>query len=461
MRDSSLAPTFTFIGKPNNGKSSIISVLTMDDRIEVSPTVGTTTTANRYSYIYKERPVAHFYDTPGFERAREIYRFIKRVQQEENFFGNRVFYEFIKKYENDESFTKDIEILKAILDSDFVVFVVNISQRFNLHVTGSELEILKKIDKPVLILFNQIEESSFQQEWEQNLIENGFEEFYMFNPLQSGYKEIEQLFEKLYTLKNNDIDKRYLEFILQTHKTHFQENINQSISIIADTILEILQYEYIYNFKERTLTSQQKGKVLEDFRKKIFSIEQIGRKKINEIWGYHQVQIKDIQTTIDAKENLHLGLTKEKLIALGMLGGATLTSPLALFDFGLSMLGGAVVGGVGAYFVSDKLFLGVLQNKRLIYSIEKKNVNVSLILIKRSLEHLYRVIQHGHANRETIVIPEDISQWKFGKAFDFSKEQTKKISKIHRAFIEDKETLEAKKELEALLQTLIQKELVI
>jgi len=461
MRDNSLAPTFTFIGKPNNGKSSIISVLTMDDRIEVSPTVGTTTVANRYSYIYKGESVAHFYDTPGFERAREIYRFIKGSTETQSYFGNRVFYEFIKEHEGDESFFKDIEILKAILDSDFIIFVINSSQKFNLHVTGNELEILKSIEKPVLILFNQIEKENFQTQWEENLQKFGFEEYFVFNPLKSGYSEIEKLFEKLYTLKKSDIDKRYLEFILKTHKKHFEENLNQSIIVIADMLLEMLQFEYIYRFTSSKLSTEQKQEALDRYRKKLFAIEQKRRKQINEIWGYHQIQIVDIQTSIDAKENLHLGLTKEKLVALGALGGATLTSPLAMFDFGISMIGGAVVGGVGAYYASDKLFLGILQNKKLIYTVEKKNVNVSFILIKRALEHLYRLVQHGHANREAIVIPEDISQWRFGEEFEFTKQQTKQITKIHQAFIEDKDALEAKKELEKLLKSLIEKELVV
>ncbi len=461
MRDKDLAPTFTFIGKPNNGKSSIISVLTMDDRIEVSPTVGTTTTANRYSYVYKERVVAHFYDTPGFERAREIYRFIKTKSQESEFFGNRIFYEFIKLHQNDDSFAKDIEILKAILDSDFIVFVVNVSQRFNLHVTGSELEILKHINKPVLILFNKIEEDDFQEEWENNLYERGFDEYVVFDPLRSGYKEIETLFYKLYTIKNSDIDQRYLEIILQTHKTHFKENLNHSISIISDMILEMLQFEYVYHFRTQDLSHSQKEEALMRYREKLFAIEQRRREDINKVWGYHQVKINDIQTTIDAKENLHLGLTKEKLIALGILGGATLTSPLAMFDFGISMVAGAVVGGIGAYYASDKLFFSVLQNKKLIYTIEKKNVNVTFILIKRALEHLYRLIQHGHANRDAIIIPEDISQWRFGEDFCFTKEELKKITKIHQSFIEDKETLLVKKEFEKLLLSLVEKELII
>ena len=43
MKDNiNSAPTFSVIGKPNHGKSSIISALMMDDRIQVSSNTGTT-----------------------------------------------------------------------------------------------------------------------------------------------------------------------------------------------------------------------------------------------------------------------------------------------------------------------------------------------------------------------------------------------------------------------------------
>lgn len=46
---------FAVIGKPNNGKSTIISTLTFDDRIEIADEIGTTKKSAKYLYNYMEK----------------------------------------------------------------------------------------------------------------------------------------------------------------------------------------------------------------------------------------------------------------------------------------------------------------------------------------------------------------------------------------------------------------------
>lgn len=56
--------TFAVIGKPNNGKSSIISTLTFDDRIEIADEIGTTKKSIKYSYKYNNQEICSYFDNP-------------------------------------------------------------------------------------------------------------------------------------------------------------------------------------------------------------------------------------------------------------------------------------------------------------------------------------------------------------------------------------------------------------
>jgi len=147
---------------------------------------------------------------------------------------------------------------------------------------------------------------------------------------------------------------------------------------------------------------------------------------------------------------------------LGVGAGAILGSPLAILDAGISSvifssIGGLVAGG-SAYLASDKFSSFIISKKSIIHKIDKRNYNVSFILLKRSLEHLDRLIKHGHANRTDIVIPKDSSEWKFNSEFSFGDEVEKKIAKIHSFIVNDENTVEVRDELSSIiLETINQK----
>ncbi len=450
------APTFAFIGKPNNGKSSIISALTFDDRIEISKEVGTTTTSQQYSYMYNSNVVCNFYDTPGFEQAKHIWNYIKK---DEDSYGHNSLREFMQEYKSQDSMKKDIEIVEAILDSDFIVFVINISQNYNQNVIGYELEIIKSLKKPLLILFNQIGDNENLDEWREKLKEYDLNNTHSINPLSSSYQNISNIYTSLYTIDSSLEDKLYLDQLLRTHRKHLEENKQNSSSEIAKMLVEILQYENIYKTSHEKITQDDKEKALHSYQNKIYEIENRYKKKIENIWGYYQVNVVDERPKIDSEQSIRLGLTKERLVALssvlGVGAGAILGSPLAILDAGISSvifssIGGLVAGG-SAYLASDKFSSFIISKKSIIHKIDKRNYNVSFILLKRSLEHLDRLIKHGHANRTDIVIPKDSSEWKFNSEFSFEDEVEKKIAKIHSSIVNDENTIEVRDELSSII----------
>jgi hypothetical protein len=186
------------------------------------------------------------------------------------------------------------------------------------------------------------------------------------------------------------------------------------------------------------------------------------------VWGYYQLKIKDTREEFDSKQNIELGLSRQRLLLLGIATGAgtaaTLTAPVSMFDMGLttaiSSTVGGTLGGVGAYIIGEKFHKFVISKKKIIYKVDKKAFNITIILLKRALEYLYRVIEHGHANRTDIIIPKKDDELKFNAEWNFSKSDIKNIIKIHRYIVKDEDTKKYVDELRELIQKLVYSEVI-
>jgi len=394
-----MAPKFVIIGKPNHGKSSLISVITMDDSIEISNRAGTTIEMNHYAYEYKNQEVIEFYDTPGFEMAEDIYEFL-----EEGYSIN----EFIEKYHNDDFYKKDIEILNAILKSDYIIFLINSSEMPDEDIIGYELSILQHIDKPKLFLFNQKKEKNYNKEWEHLLEEFGFnkDEIIYFNALKSGYAQIINLLKKMENITHSNN-------IIATFQEDFCFRIKKSIDYIVDMISEFYKLEVISTSKEKTEKL---------FYKKIEEIEKKYRKKIMQNWGYNKIDfelsldelnITDYKTIIESGS---LTLSKSQIIAIGAVVGVIL---VGWIDGGIgiaAILGGASGGGLAWYFADKFLAFSEIKNAisgEIEYkaSVEIKNINNISIYTNPQLQFIHQILSHGHANRDIVAMPKSNEQW--------------------------------------------------
>jgi len=465
MRDN--APTFVIVGKPNNGKSSMISALTFNDTVEVSQEVGTTVVRASYSYIRDNKIICSFYDTPGFESAKNIWKYIKN-NRENSYGNNRIIRNYIRDNKDEEIKQKDIEILEAILDSDFLIFMVDISERFNKNSIGAELEIINFINKPTLVLFNQKSSKDFSLEWKNELSKYGLNLTHKINPLKMNFTNIMDIYEKLNTIDNSIKNKSFLENLKQIHNKHIEENIDKSSQIIAHMIKKVLHLESEYKLTTDKISTDDKEKALKQHQNKIYNIEKEAKKEMAKVWGYYQINIIDTREEFTSKENIELGLSKKRLLLLGIATGAgtgaSITAPTSIFDMGLttaisSTIGGTL-GGVGAYIVGEKFHKIIISNKKIIYKIDKNAYNVTLILLKRSLEYLYRLIKHGHANRTNIIIPKEDEKLKFNSQWNFKKEDIQNIIKIHRYIVKDEDTRKYVDELSDIIEQVISTELI-
>ncbi|MCI5191117.1 MAG: hypothetical protein D3905_15290, partial [Candidatus Electrothrix sp. AS4_5] len=58
-------PEFAIVGHPNEGKSSVLSTLSEDDSVRISPMPGETRECRSFPVIIDNKEVIRFIDTPG------------------------------------------------------------------------------------------------------------------------------------------------------------------------------------------------------------------------------------------------------------------------------------------------------------------------------------------------------------------------------------------------------------
>lgn len=444
--------TFSIIGKPNNGKSTIVSTLTFDDRIEIADEIGTTKKSTKYSYKYEEQNICTYYDTPGFEKAKDIWIYIKK-QKKTIPSINQILENFIDEYSDDKSTMKDREILKAIVQSDFLVFVINTSDKFNLNIIGYELEIFKELKKRTVILFNQVDKNKdYSSTWEKELKKYDLVNIHKIDPLNSQHSNIIKILTSLYSIDSEIYDKQQLDDVIHTYKTHYKKNLEKSSHLISTYLREALQTE-VYT----TRKDFDSGNGYKLIRKVINQKEKETQKKLSNLWGYYEVKVEDKRENYDHEINKTISLSKkEKAIATAIIGASVVGTTTGVLSGGLGAPAGAGIGFVcGAllgYFSDGKLYESDLFKKDVKITVSKKDIDLSIILITRILEFIKTVISHGHANRETIIVS------KLEKR-DFSKDEIKFITEMHKSFVNDNNSDEYITRLKEFILEILKREI--
>ncbi|MRJ06092.1 MAG: hypothetical protein C6I01_01035 [Epsilonproteobacteria bacterium] len=422
------APKIAFIGKPNNGKSSIISVLTMDDRIKISREAGTTTQVNEYEYKdRKNNTIATFYDTPGFEHPKRIHQYLKEHSLKDTI-----------KYLKELGYRKDVSILEAIKESDILCFVVDSSSQPDLNTHGYEIEILKLVNKNTIVVLNPHKEPNKNKEWEKFLSKLGLQYVIEFNPLKSGFQQIKNFFQM--------VEKYYpdIQELKKWHKEDFNSRLNRSFDLIAQKVYEIVTYEYKGKVDDKKSVAQLKELYFQELNRK----EQELKKELKELWGYYETEVIDTYFKIEDKQfSKEIGFSRTTLVVLGALAGLAISvidGGVTLATFLSATLAGGVVGA-SIKQVTDKF-----SNTVTFKLDERKGFFVMLTVILRNMEFLDALLNHGHANREPIRISNDIKKWKY-RVDIFNKSEKKFLNYVFKSFIKNSNVIESKERLKTFL----------
>ena len=408
-------PQFAVIGHPNEGKSSVVSNLTENDRIAISEVAGETQTTKTYPVKAGGRVVLEFIDTPGFQHPRKILKWFENYARE-NGGSTGVLEAFLTEKTGDRAFRHDVDLLQPLATGAAAIFVVDASHPIRRH-DIAEMEILRQIGCPRMAMLNSKDRSFYLDEWKEELNRH-YNIIREFNAHHAPFPERMKLLEALKAM-HQEWEKPLAEAI-EALRSDWRERLQRSAESICSMLKKAAAHiESRIIDEERAEIDDLKAELKKRYQDKISAYEKRCHREIRKQFRHDKFQAQLESGVVFGNDELFsqetmkvLGLTRRQIVAAsaGTLGaiGAAIDLALPGITFGVFAAGGAFLGGLSAFFGAGKLGrvrLGGRFGKKLGgYSLQlgpmKESAPLLYILIDRALLYFNTVSQWSHARRE-------------------------------------------------------------
>ncbi len=335
-------PKFAVVGQPNEGKTSLISTLTEDDRAEISPIQGTTRILEEYPVFVDREKVLVFYDTPGFGRPGYALEWLRKHKDTAN--PARV---FLESAEHKAKYPEECEIFKPIADGCAVIYVVDGSRPI-CDVDRHEGEILRLCGIHRLAIINSKKNGSKHiDEWKSHL-RGDFSVVREFNACEARFADRIRLLGYARTVVSEWEEQ--IEQTIDALNARWDSRLEDSGKAMTEVFRSLLSFRsnvfYGEKITKEAAAKEASDKVPEHVRK----LEKEFRDKIRKLflisdeqWEMNPLLSEDVF----CEEVWQLfGLSKSKLYFAAITGGAA-TGTYVDVATGFGTVGlGAIIGGL-------------------------------------------------------------------------------------------------------------------
>jgi len=400
-------PEYAILGHPNEGKSAVVSTLSEDDSVIVSPTPGETRQCRTFSVKIDGREIIRFTDTPGFQLPGQTLKWMESYSGK----PENIVHAFNSEHRDDPDFKNETELFKPVERGAGIIFVVDGSRPIRNN-DRMEMEILRLTGRPRMAIINCKESSEvYMNEWKDAFRKN-FNSVRMFNAHNANYGERIALLE---SLKFIDQDwQPALETVITAFKKDWEYRNLRVSELICDLLDTTLNHT-----ASRTYLSEADGKAAtpelqREYQKQITAIEKKAFDQIRQLFKHHIYQI-DLPESSVIREPLFarntwqvLGLTQNQLAGIAAISGGAVGVGLDIAAHGLTFgvftaIGGAI--GAGSIFLfgeqmAQAKIIGLRLGGYRVSIGPNESLNFPFILIDRSLMYYAHVANWAHGRRD-------------------------------------------------------------
>jgi len=401
-------PVFAIVGHPNKGKSSIVSTLSQDESVAISPIPGTTAGNRRYPMAVDGEILYELIDTPGFQRARVVLEWVRGHARSAMERADTV-RRFVDEHHGDPRFTAECSLLAPILEGAGILYVVDGSRPFG-EDYEAEMEILRWTGQPSLALINMIGDSDYSKDWEKALGQY-FRIVRVFNAMTADFDRRVQLL-----LAFGEIREEWRDALRKAVRILREEQARRrglSARVIAEMLARMLTHVRRRRLAAHEVMDDARDDLLQAYKQDLAVMEQRCRNEVEQVYNHsnlerHEPLVQLLDKDLFSRQTwLLFGLTRQQLIATGALGGAAAGSVIDLAVHGASLLLGsglgAVAGGVSAWLTSDRIanikVLGHALGGKEISIGPMRNINFPYVVLGRALLHHRMIEERTHAHR--------------------------------------------------------------
>lgn len=402
-------PEFAIVGHPNEGKSSVVSTLSEDDSVVISPTPGETKRCRVFPVVIDGREIIRFIDTPGFQNPKRTLKWFKAYTGEES----ELISMFLKEHEGNSDFKDDCELVRPLQDGAGIIYVVDGSRPLR-RVDIAEMEILRLTGLPRMAILNcKRGEEEYIAQWKKEFMKY-FNSVREFNAQNATYNERIALLENLKLMIQDW--QEHLQKVIEAFKQDWQmRNVNAAFSI-GELLRDCLQFSITENFINDDNAKSVKKRLLNKYQKEIRKIEKNTHRQLRSLYK-HNIFNPALPEYSVVTEDLFsdktwqvLGLRPLQLaIAASTAGGLTgilIDIAAVKVTFGLFAIIGTAAGAgsalLGGKNVAKTKIAGLPIGGAQMRVGPCKNVQLLYILLDRALIYYSYVINWAHSRRDSI-----------------------------------------------------------
>ncbi len=400
---------FAVVGHPNKGKSSIVSTLARNDKVQISHQSGTTTKANRVR-VETLNAGYELIDTPGFQRPGKVLAWLKQRAKSADRRADAIA-QFIDDPDCKSKFPDEVELLTPLVRGAAILYVVDGSRPYGQEYEA-EMEILLWTGQPSMALINPIENNDHIQSWS-NALAQYFKTVRLFNPMTADFDKQVELLQAFAHLK-----PEWSETInLVTSDLNQVRNSQQQNSAII--LARLLEDMCSYRCTQKVLSKDQANNIqpllIKNYNQWMLRREEKSMQELMAIYAHYQteLQIADLMLPpdlFDCEQWYMWGLNKQQLLTVaavtGAVSGAAIDLAVAGHSFMLGAIGGGIIGVgstlLGANKLVDTKIKGLpLGGYEACYG-PVNNKNFPYVLIGRFIYLQHQICHRNHAAREAL-----------------------------------------------------------
>lgn len=333
------------VGHTNTGKTSLIRSLSNDRNFgAVADAPSTTTNVERLT-LSNGTMTFHFYDTPGIEDAMGIIDQLEESPLSDPKHAPNRLQAFIDNPANQTLYEQEIKVLRAVLQADLILYVVDIRLPY-LPKFSDEIHLILQAHKPLLPLFNFLTQGRYLQEWQEAFKVFGIHHILEFDTIvpprkRRFYEQIAIMFPNYYEAIQN---------FIQQHERAQQQLHEEALTQLANFYLNLLSTQV------RLPKSSSDEVILTTLQKVVSTTEEATLQALLTLYRFNREDVALLSLNIETMRADNQLFTSERLIDFSMQFGKGATIGAGLFAgadllAGFTTLGaatatGALIGGV-------------------------------------------------------------------------------------------------------------------
>lgn len=397
------------VGHTNVGKTSLVSALTRDASLEVREEAGTTRSHYSRTFVLAGQPLIRFVDTPGFETAGRINRWLDRTGGDDPPDGRALLEAFLADAETDELYREEKEALRGALAADVLAYVADVTTEPSGQ-QRQEIRLLRRAGVPVIAVLNVLAQEDRRAEWTELLRREHVDtvvplDAWAFSPEQEAH-----FYRALAVLRPEMAGA--LERVLELRGDQAATAQRAAARLLGELLVDALAFRLEESYPTKTEALKARDEANAGFKRRLRRREQQAFEALAGLYGFPSLEVQGENLSVESWSGTWQGdlfdpqaLRRYGVSAgtLGLVGAVTGSVLDGVGGMGLgTVLGGAV--GVGA---------GLALGRRVSTSVDGKgqlsvgpvdSVQFPAMLAHRGLELWSHLEGRSHARRDGVAL---------------------------------------------------------